>query len=181
MRLLLYCFGQHPRAVLLEQAVGELPGVQTLYINTRAPTLSTLCFDWVRALNNFPEFRKENWDQRLQIKVTTLDTLIEKYGEPVFCKIDVEGGELDVLRGLSVPPRNLSFEYITPIAERALKCIDRLGELGDYEYNWTRGEGCPLQFAVWLPPDKMKDQLKATHGGQGSGDVYARRQDSKKR
>ena len=34
-----------------------------------------------------------DWDAETQIDVITLDQLVERYGLPSFCKIDVEGGE----------------------------------------------------------------------------------------
>ena len=46
--------------------------------------------------------------------MTTLDTLVAEYGEPAFCKIDVEGFEVEALKGLSRPLRALSFEYGPP-------------------------------------------------------------------
>lgn len=139
--------------------------------------MSTLSGDWIRAVQSSSEFAGTSWDICIQVNVTTLDKLIEEHGEPVFCKIDVEGGELDVLRGLSVSLPTLSFEYITAVADRAVKCIDRLLEIGNYEYNWTRGEGRPLQAGRWLAPNDMKKQLeKMNKQEKGSGDIYARRQ-----
>ena len=37
--------------------------------------------------------------------------MISRFGAPDFCKINVEGLELEVLRGLSRPVPALSFEY----------------------------------------------------------------------
>jgi hypothetical protein len=77
--------------------------------------------------------------------VTTLDALVAEHGEPAFCKIDVEGFELDVLRGLSRPVRALSFEYLPPAHDAALAALDLVDGLGDYAYNYSPVE--TLRFA----------------------------------
>ena len=106
--------------------------------------------------------------------VTTLETLIAHYGEPAFCKIDVEGFELEVLRGLERPLRALSFEYIPATIDITLGCIKRLGELGAYEFNWSQGEHHHWESAQWLAPQATVAQLAAMQPSAGSGDVYAR-------
>ena len=64
----------------------------------------------------------------MPVKVTTLDDEIKKYGAPSFCKIDVEGLEVDVLRGLSSPIKMISFEYhcSQEAIERVHKCLVEL-------------------------------------------------------
>ena len=120
-------------------------------------------------------FRREHrWDAAVEVEATTLDLLIDRYGEPEFCKIDVEGAESRVLKGLSRPLRSLSFEYIAGAIGPALESVDRLDELGPYEFNWVPGEGNPFQSAGWLNPRRMKARLRALAEGRGSGDVYAR-------
>ena len=137
MRLLRRWYGHHPHIALVEEAVGSAPGTQTLFVSERTPTVSTLSLDWMGAV---PGFAKVRWDYGVPVRVTTLDALIARYGLPAFCKIDVEGAELDVLRGLSYPLKALSFEYIPATVDVALACIERLGELGRYEYNWLVSE-----------------------------------------
>jgi hypothetical protein len=43
--------------------------------------------------------------------------------------------------------------------EIALGCIDRLGQLGDYEYNWRVNEWPRLRSPVWLSPQDMATHL----------------------
>jgi hypothetical protein len=111
----------------------------------------------------------------LPVTVTTLDTLIALYGEPSFCKIDAEGYELKVLCGLSKAIRALSFEHVPAVMDIALDCIERLGQLAMYEFNWSPGESHRLQSALWLSPDEMTDHLTSIPVNGLSGDVYARR------
>lgn len=114
------------------------------------------------------------WNEQVQVTVTTLDALIAQYGIPAFCKIDVEGAELDVLNGLSQALPALSFEYIPAIIETAIGCINRLSELGNYEYNWRVSEFPRLRSSVWLDSLGMISHLRDMSPSDNSGDVYAR-------
>jgi FkbM family methyltransferase len=71
------------------------------------------------------------------IQVSTLDRQIARYGAPSYCKIDVEGWELEVLSGLSEPLALLSFEYHNSPAEieKTYAILRRLELLGTYHYN----------------------------------------------
>ena len=78
---------------------------------------------------------------QVEVEVTTLDALIERYGVPTFLKIDVEGYELEALKGLSQSVRTVSYEYNGDFLDLAVGCLDRLRELGPISANATRGEG----------------------------------------
>lgn len=175
MRLLRHWYGSQDGIVLLEQAVGAQVGRQTLWISRRNPTVSTLSRRWQDAVQRSSGFAGVRWDSQISVPVTTLDALVERYGEPAFCKIDVEGGELRVLQGLSRPLRALSFEFIPADMVTAQGCIERLGELGDYQYNWALGERPQLLSLTWLNPRQMQEVLQAMPLDGSSGDVYARR------
>jgi FkbM family methyltransferase len=177
MRLMRSWYGHHPNIELVEQAVGGAGGTRTLFVSERTPTVTTLSRDWIGAVGATPGFAGVRWDRSIPVRVTTLDELIARYGEPTFCKIDVEGAELDVLRGLSRPLKVLSFEYIPAAIDIALGCVGRLGELGRYEYNFSIGEVPRLRSSFWLSPAQITDLLQRMPVRERSGDVYARRLD----
>ena len=56
-------------------------------------------------------------------KIITMDSLIAQFGAPAFTKIDVEGFELEVLKGLTKPVKYLSIEYTVPEQVDKLKAI----------------------------------------------------------
>jgi FkbM family methyltransferase len=177
MHLLRRWYGHHANIQLIEQAVGSATGTRTLFLSERTPTVSTISSDWIAAMKAMPGFAGVRWDHTIPVRVTTLDELIAHYGVPVFCKIDVEGAELDVLCGLSYPLEALSFEYIPAAIDVAVACIGRLGKLGRYEYNWSPSELPLLRSSVWLGPAQMASLLRSMPARGWPGDVYARRLD----
>ncbi len=165
-------YGSDPGIALVEEAIGAAPGRATLHISSLTPTLTTLSLQWKTLVQEDPAFRGVEWDRQVTVPVTTLDALIEIWGEPRFCKIDVEGFELEVLKGLSRPLASLSFEYIPAAIDTALSCVRRLEQLGDYEFNLATGESHRLQSGHWRTPVEIIRKLEGITSG--SGDVYAR-------
>jgi FkbM family methyltransferase len=169
-------YGRDPAVTLAPVAVAAAAGAATLHISTRTPTLSTLDATWTDEVRADPRFAPTAWDARRPVEVTTLDALIATHGEPDFTKIDVEGGELAVLEGLTRPLPALSFEAIPIVAARAIACVARLASLGDYLYRFS-----PVETLRWTGPwrdaDAIVDELAARPAAAGSGDVYAVRRD----
>lgn len=174
MQLLRRWFGQRAGITLVEAAVGATPGEATLWISERTPTVTTLSQEWINAVQQATSFAKVAWQASVQVPVITLDQLIAQYGVPTFCKIDVEGYELKVLRGLSQPLAVISFEYVPATKELALDCITRLQALGDYRYNWSVGEQHRWQSNRWLTADEIRSMLQGLTVNGPSGDIYAR-------
>ena len=174
MQLLRRWYGASPQVTLVEEAVGAKPGVQQIFISERTPTVSTLSTEWMADVLRAESFAGVQWESATGVAVTTLDDLIARYGEPVFCKIDVEGYELEALLGLSRPLQAISVEYVPAARHIAVKCIRRLDALGAYAYNWTKGEQHRWQSPVWLSADDMLQRLARLPAGADSGDIYAR-------
>jgi len=174
MQFLQKKFGHSKNVVLLQQAVGAKKGKATFHVSELTPTISTMAtVDWRQAMADNTSF-KVSWDQQLEVEVVTLDQLIDTYGMPSFCKIDVEDFEMEVLKGLSTPLPILSFEYYTPTLFRVFECLDLLDDLGKYEYNWSFGESQVFNSESWLSTSEMRAIFDTYTIDNRSGDVYAK-------
>lgn len=167
-------FTNNPKIRLEGVALGSETGDGTLLVSQRTPTVTSLSEEWVSQVSENDGFAWVDWDKQVTVPITTLDALIEKHGEPAFCKIDVEGYELQVLQGLSQPIQALSFEYVHPTIQTNLDCIDQLETLGSYSYNLTTGESLEFLSDNWMNADAMQDRLKRLPAKYSSGDIYAR-------
>lgn len=174
MRFLQQRYGRKKNVSLLQEAAGAQIGQTTMYISKSNPTVTSLSKTWIAAVQRDKSFGGVEWDEALSVHVTTLDHLIRKYGMPSFCKIDVEGYELEVLRGLTQPIPILSYEYIPAAIELARDCITRLSELGNYHFNWSRGESHRMSASTWLTAADMLHILNNRLHDDSSGDIYAR-------
>ncbi len=167
--------GGNDRIIVRAEAVGRAEGTAHLAISTRTPAVSTLAETWRKKLPDANAgFRKVRWDSAAEVPVITLDALIEIYGLPRFCKIDVEGHEAEVLAGLSHPIPGVSVEFVSGGLEVAAACIRRLNEIGTYEFNAIAGEGREFLFEGWVRTEAIAGWLEEGAGGRSSGDIYAR-------
>lgn len=166
---------EHGRVTIREEAVGRERGTARLAVSQRTPTVSTLSARWQeRVAEGNPGFERVRWDQAVEVPVVTLDELIETYGMPRFCKIDVEGHEPEVLAGLSSALPALSVEFVPGDLSATMACIKRLTQLGRYEYNVVVGERRAFEWARWQEPETVIVWLSEGASGSRSGDVYAR-------
>lgn len=127
------------RVFIEEKALSSTPGLVEFYIHHPGSAFNTLSRKWKNLLE---ADNKKKWNEKISFsdvvktESTTLDMLINKYGVPDFIKIDVEGSEPLVLKGLTRPVACLSFETLLPdyIAEMrdCLSTVNKLDHLAIY-------------------------------------------------
>lgn len=133
------------RVFIENKALSNITGFAEFYIHHPGSAFNTLSPKWKALLETDNE---KKWNEKIsfsdkeQTEITTLDILIEKYGVPDFIKIDVEGSESLVLKGLTQPVACLSFEMLLPdyIAEMQ-DCLCTISKMDrSARYNISKDE-----------------------------------------
>ncbi|MFC6016262.1 FkbM family methyltransferase [Plantactinospora solaniradicis] len=178
LRILRWAFRQDRNVTVVPVALGARAGRARMALSTATPTVSTMSPEWIGSVTTDRSFARVRWDRAVDVNVTTLDSLIAIHGVPSFCKIDVEGFEVNVLEGLSQPLHALSFEYIPSAHEKtlaALAIVDGLGTAaGGYRYNYSPVESMRFASDRWLDATELVRLLEFFRPFGRSGDVYAR-------
>jgi FkbM family methyltransferase len=168
-------YGRNPHLTIVPKAIGERAGTAEMFISN-ASTASSLSPAWIQTVKNSGRFHPScSWNKKRMVPTTTLDALIKCHGIPDFIKIDVEGYELAVVKGLSTPVKVLSMEFIPEDVRATFDCLSHLQALGDIHVNFSLGESMKLALAEWLSPEEIQPRLDAYHGDKELfGDVYVR-------
>ena len=151
------------KVVILRQAVSEEEGAATFWIDEPGSAKNTLNPKWVDTLRvDDKRFgHKLQFPSSKTVETTTLERLVLNHGAPFFIKIDVEGFEASVLRGLRRPVPYLSFEVNLPeFRQEGLECVALLAAVSDdarFNYMFDCGQG--LAIRDWIDARKFSDLL----------------------
>ena len=117
--------GHSSNWTLVPAALGSGPAIATLHVR-RFHGLASLDPDWQGGSVSSPV------TTRYHVPVVTLDAAVASFGNPFYCKIDVEGWELEVLKGLTKPIPLVSFEFhlFDKDIVTTSECLARLLDLG---------------------------------------------------
>jgi FkbM family methyltransferase len=162
------------RNVVIEEiALAEKPGEATMW-QSDSPGISSMSRRFIDTMGQ-TVFSDQKWDKEITVPTRTLDELIERYGLPDLMKLDVEGFELTVLRGLTKPIPFISFEYTPEMIDETRACLERINEISnDYQYNYCLGEN--LEFVLADNVDFntfITETLTGISHLDTFGDVYA--------
>jgi FkbM family methyltransferase len=163
------------RITIEKIGLGSAAGRATMHV-ADVSTISTLSKDFIEKTSE-SRFKRNKWDDTIEIELSTLDILIKKYGIPVFCKIDVEGFEAEVLKGLHSPIQNISFEYCVPeMKDQLLDCIKIIHSLdSNYIFNYSIAESMELANHSWKNLEEFLITVNTDEFTQTLfGDIYCK-------
>ncbi|MFC1842077.1 FkbM family methyltransferase [Candidatus Dependentiae bacterium] len=165
-------FKNNPKVTIESKGLSSEIGHINFFTCNEASTISTCAEKWTTD-SRFVNLGY-SWKNPTKIEVTTLDKMIEKYSIPQFCKIDVEGFEYNVLKGLSTPIPFLSFEFAYENKLETKKCLGHLKKLGYKNFNFVIGETAYFAFDQWLSADIILEKIFENNpcGTDLWGDIY---------
>ncbi len=164
-------FANNKSITIVSKALGEQVGTGQISICDEANVVSSMSDRWMKE----GRFSKAyHWNTFQKIEITTLDKLIEEFGVPDFCKIDVEGFEKNVLRGLSYKIKALSFEFTKELFTDSVECLDILEKISDFEANYSLGESMMLVLNKWVKKNEIIKIISDIDDHELWGDIYIR-------
>jgi FkbM family methyltransferase len=164
-------FKNNKDVIIVDKGLADKPGELELSICEQAPTITTMSDKWKKEGRFANDF---TWDKKINVKVDTLDNLINKYGVPRFCKIDVEGFEESVLKGLTKPIPFISFEFTNEFFTDAKKILDHLSSIGKIDVNCALYDHNRLFFDEYLSKEAFYDKIGNMDENLLNGDIYVR-------
>jgi FkbM family methyltransferase len=163
---LTYRFIKRP-VTIVAKAVSDRNGSGTMWVDEPGSAANTLNPKWAETLRtDSSRFGKNlSFGEKKEVETITLEELICSQGIPFYVKIDVEGYEAAVLRGLRNPVPYVSFEVNLPeFRPEALQCIELLENVaaqGDFNYTPDCQRG--LAFERWLRKKTFVDVFNDCH------------------
>jgi FkbM family methyltransferase len=160
-------------------ALGSKEGTADLYVCDH-DCLTTLSDEWIAVAGRSKRFSGIEWHRKIVVPVSTLDVLIKKFGAPQFIKIDVEGFEREVLKGLSTPPKFLSFEFNSEFMEAAAACLQLDCFPPDAGFNLVKDLSLNFMFEHWVSRDELLRLLEGPEFVKNKtyGDIFVRLRNS---
>jgi FkbM family methyltransferase len=162
-------FVANHNVTVVEKGLGAIRGRSRMSVSSEADIISTFAEHW-----KVGRFKDMVWDQQIDVEISTLDDLIAEFGTPRYCKIDVEGFERDVVKGLSSRIGIISFEFTAEYLEHSMEVIEMLIRLGYRQFNVSVGEQPEFQWAEWVPYYEIVRALMLSPSPDLWGDIYAR-------
>jgi FkbM family methyltransferase len=153
-RFLTYRLQKKP-VTIVGKAVSDREGAETMWMDEAGSAKNTLTVKWVETLRSDAKRfgRTLQFAEETKVETTTLEQLIAIYGPPFYIKIDVEGYEPAVLRGLRTAVPYVSFEVNLPeFRSEGRHCVDLLHAVkATGLFNYAADAQSGLALPEWLP------------------------------
>jgi FkbM family methyltransferase len=170
-------FSGNRDVIVDERGVSDESGAATLHWSPRYLTVSSLEPDWVESLQ---ALRAHNiaFTESQTVETATIGELIREYGVPRYCKIDIEGSDLAVIRSMPIPISIVSFEHLPHRFDATMASLAALGDLADYRYNYFIRESHRFRVPAPVSAENLLRELRRIADRSWACDVFAFRQGS---
>ena len=149
--------------IIVGKAVSDKAGTEEIWIDAPGSAKNTLSAKWVGLLREDEQRfgARLNFSNKKTVETTTLEDLIAKFGLPFFIKIDVEGYEPEVLRGLRQPVPYVSFEVNLPeFMSEGEQCVELLADLSpNSKFNYAVNSERGLELKNWIRRTEFLETL----------------------
>lgn len=163
-------WGSSSRVTIVAAAAGARSGRAVLHLST-SEQVATLSPGFLRA---YPGGDGLAWSSSAEVPVVTLADLAREHGDPVFCKVDAEGWDEEVLAGLGRLPRALCFESLGRLPEVTEACVRLLARRGEAVFNYRVSDQPSFERTEWVGPGEIVDLLVACRSRPAHADVFVR-------
>lgn len=120
-------FIYNPNVIPLKLAVSNTNNQTLEFYEAEEDGLSTLNKEWLTS-STMPYAGKPY--RTIKVNTITLDSLVDLYGRPDLIKIDVEGAEWSVFKGMTKPYSTLTFEWTDATLDEHCAQLEYLESLG---------------------------------------------------
>lgn len=147
-------FQNNNKVKVVNKGLSNEIATKSFYLCNQSNMISTFQEKWQEG-----RFNSYIWTKTIA-EVTTLDSMIKDFGLPKFCKIDVEGYEYEVLKGLSKKVEYLSFEFAIEFIEDTKKCVEYLKTLGYKYFNFIINDDSEFKINYWASSGVLFHQIE---------------------
>lgn len=126
-------FFENNKIEIINKAVSSEKGFVDFYVCESCDVVSTCDIEWI----NQSRFSDNKTWSKFEIETISIDDLVNKYGIPEHIKIDVEGYELNVIKGMTKNyGSQIKFEWAEEKLNDIFEIIDYLSLIGYSKFSY---------------------------------------------
>jgi len=165
-------FKGNKNVIIVPFGVSDRSSKLKLYLSQTSSENATFSRKWRKE----GRFKQEVWQETDLVNMVTLGDLINQYGVPRFCKIDVEGYEYNVIQGLSLNEIYcISFEFSYEFLNDTINCCQYLRRLGYNKFNFSIESNYDLELVEFTGHEEVIKKIKLFQETSLCGDIYVKR------
>lgn len=149
-------------------AVGAKSESKKLHLSKKYSEIATLSDDFIANYTTDDVY----WTDSEIVEVKTLDSLIADFGCPDYCKIDVEGYELEILSHLNHSIPIIEFEFTEKFMNHTFRIINGFDD--KTVYNYILNEHLKFQLKDWIPAKAIKEILVDLNAKNLHGNLFCK-------